>query len=75
MYEDKKIHGRYLLLGCEVEEIKQQSMEQGMEQGMEKGMEKGKLEIARNLLANGVPLDVITKSSGLPADKIQALAN
>ncbi|GHV41358.1 hypothetical protein FACS1894187_23040 [Synergistales bacterium] len=49
--------------------------QRGMEKGMEQGMEKGKLEIARNLLANGVALDVIAKSSGLPADKIQALAN
>ncbi|GHV32489.1 hypothetical protein FACS1894167_15450 [Synergistales bacterium] len=47
----------------------------GMEKGMEKGIEKGKLEFARNLLANGVPLDLIAKSSGLPTEKIQALAN
>jgi predicted transposase/invertase (TIGR01784 family) len=39
------------------------------------GIEEGKLEIARNLLANGVSSDVIAKSSGLPLDKIQALAN
>ncbi|GHV31312.1 hypothetical protein FACS1894167_13490 [Synergistales bacterium] len=45
------------------------------QRGMEQGMEKGKLEIARNLLANGVPLDLIAKSSGLPTEKIQALAN
>ncbi|GHV54350.1 hypothetical protein FACS1894216_14180 [Synergistales bacterium] len=39
------------------------------------GEAKAKLEIAKNLLANGVPLDVIAKSSGLPPDKIQGLAN
>ncbi|GHV39056.1 hypothetical protein FACS1894187_18600 [Synergistales bacterium] len=64
-----------LLTKDETAEAEQRGMEKGMEKGMERGMEQGKLEIARNLLANGVALDVIAKSSGLPADKIQALAN
>jgi predicted transposase YdaD len=49
--------------------------EEGLIEGMEKGIEKGKEEMARNLLANGIPLDVIAKSAGLPLDKIQMLGN
>ncbi|GHV29944.1 hypothetical protein FACS1894167_09990 [Synergistales bacterium] len=51
------------------------SFREGEAKGIEKGEAKAKLEIAKNLLANGVPLDVIAKSSGLPPDKIQGLAN
>ncbi|MDR3231743.1 MAG: hypothetical protein LBT65_09905 [Synergistaceae bacterium] len=36
-------------------------------------MEKGKEEMARNLLAHGVPLDIIARSAGLPPEKIQGL--
>jgi hypothetical protein len=36
--------------------------------------EKAK-EIAQNLLANGVPPDVIAKSAGLPLEKIQGMTN
>ncbi|GHV38957.1 hypothetical protein FACS1894187_18370 [Synergistales bacterium] len=43
--------------------------------GMEKGMEKGKLEVARNLLTNGISLDIIVKSTGLPMDQIQSMMN
>ncbi|GHV50164.1 hypothetical protein FACS1894216_01830 [Synergistales bacterium] len=63
MYNDKKIYDRFLLLGSEVAEIKQQGMEQGMEKA------------ARNLLAHGIPLDIIAETTELPLDKIQALAN
>jgi predicted transposase/invertase (TIGR01784 family) len=49
--------------------------EAGIEQGIEKGIEKGKEEMARNLLSNGIPLDVIAQSAGLPVEKIQTLGN
>jgi predicted transposase/invertase (TIGR01784 family) len=45
------------------------------QRGIEKGIEKGKLEVARNLLANGVSPDVIAKSAGLPLDQIKSLMN
>jgi predicted transposase YdaD len=41
----------------------------------QKGIEKGRLEVARNLLANGVSPDIIAKSAGLPREKIQELMN
>jgi predicted transposase/invertase (TIGR01784 family) len=49
--------------------------EEGLIEGMEKGMEKGKEEMAKNLLSNGIPPDVIAKSAGLPLEKIQAFVN
>jgi hypothetical protein len=35
--------------------------------------EEGKFEMARNLLANGVSLDIVAKSSGLPMEDIRGL--
>jgi hypothetical protein len=40
-----------------------------------RGIEKGKLELARNLLADGVAPDLIAKNAGLPLDQIQKLMN
>ncbi|GHV35979.1 hypothetical protein FACS1894187_09800 [Synergistales bacterium] len=39
------------------------------------GMEKGELEVARNLLTNGISLDIVVKSTGLPMDQIQSMMN
>ena len=49
--------------------------QEGREEGMEKGLEKGREEVARSLFANGVPLDIITKSTGLPVERVRALVN
>jgi hypothetical protein len=40
---------------------------------LEEGFGEGRDEMARNLLSNGVPPDVIAKSAGLPLERIQAL--
>jgi hypothetical protein len=57
------------------EEGIEEGIEKGREEGIEEGIEKGKEEMARNLLLNGVPPDVIAKSAGLPLEKIQSLGN
>ncbi|MDR1731552.1 MAG: hypothetical protein LBR61_05605 [Synergistaceae bacterium] len=43
--------------------------------GEQRGEQRGKEEMAKNLLADGVPPDIIAKSAGLPVEKIQALIN
>ncbi|GHV40520.1 hypothetical protein FACS1894187_21520 [Synergistales bacterium] len=47
----------------------------GRKEGMEKGREEGRLEVARNLLTNGIPTDIIVKSTGLPLDQVQGMMN
>jgi predicted transposase/invertase (TIGR01784 family) len=39
------------------------------------GIEKGKLEVARNLLASGMSLELIARNTDLPLDRIQSLTN
>ena len=50
-----------------------EGMEKGMKQGMEKGMKQRSLEIARNLLSLGLPVDQITQATGLTEEEIQQL--
>jgi hypothetical protein len=40
----------------------------------EEGIEKGKIEVARNLLSDGMPLDVVARNTGLPLSDIQLLS-
>jgi predicted transposase/invertase (TIGR01784 family) len=47
---------------------------EGLEKGMQKGLKEGKLEIARNLLAEGMQLEFIQKITGLSLEEIKKLA-
>ncbi|MEM7496256.1 MAG: Rpn family recombination-promoting nuclease/putative transposase, partial [Myxococcota bacterium] len=55
-----------------------EGLEKGLEKGLEQGLEKGRLEgelnkaleTARNLLVAGVDLQVISKATGLPRQKL-----
>jgi hypothetical protein len=57
------------------EEAKLIGIQEGMKRGMERGMEAKAIDVARNLLLNGVLPDVIARSTGLPMEKIRELMN
>ena len=46
---------------------------EGIAEGMEKGMNQKALDIARNMLADGVYLNLIMKYSGLTQEQIEKL--
>jgi predicted transposase/invertase (TIGR01784 family) len=52
----------------------QQGMQQGIQQGIQQGKQQGKLEeklqIARNLKASGVSIDIIKQSTNLTDEEI-----
>ena len=58
-----------------IDTAKQEGLAEGMEKGMKKGMEKGMnqkaLDIARNMLADGVDINLIMKYSGLTQEQIK----
>ena len=60
-----------------IDTAKQEGLAEGMEKGMKKGMEKGMnqkaLDIARNMLADGVDINLIMKYSGLTQEQIEKL--
>ena len=45
-----------------------------MEKGMEKGRKDSAIEIARNLLANGVSPEIVAASTGLNLDEMADLS-
>jgi predicted transposase/invertase (TIGR01784 family) len=49
--------------------------EEGMEEGMEKGQENERGKIARNALAEGIPIEQIRKITGLDDKTIEKLMN
>jgi predicted transposase/invertase (TIGR01784 family) len=58
-----------------LEDAQQVWKEEGIEEGIEKGEEEMAKKMARNLFSNGVPLDVIAQSAGMPLERIRVLVN
>ena len=60
-----------------IEQGIQQGIEQGIEQGIQKGIEEGaeqaKIETAKKMILDKLPLDQIEKWTSLPLEKIQEL--
>lgn len=56
-------------------EGREQGRAEGRAEGREQGRAEGKLEIAKNLLAMGIPMDKVVQASGLTEEQISALMN
>ena len=56
-----------------IEKGMKKGMEKGLEKGMKKGMNQKALDIARNMLADGVDLNLIMKYSCLTQEQIEKL--
>jgi predicted transposase/invertase (TIGR01784 family) len=56
-----------------IEEGMAKGIEEGMAKGIEAGIKKEKIEIARNMLAQNMPLDLIGVITGLSMEEIKAL--
>ena len=52
----------------------QDAEKRGYKAGIEEGALQTKLETARNMLADGVSLDSVSKYSGLPLETVKELA-
>lgn len=51
-----------------------EGVEEGIEKGVNKGLREGKLQIAKAMLADGMPLEKVAKYSGFSVKEIQQLA-
>ena len=56
-----------------VDTAKREGIAEGMKKGMKQGMKQRSLEIARNLLSLGLPVDQITQATGLTEEEIKQL--
>jgi hypothetical protein len=54
---------------------REEGLQEGIEKGIEKGIKSGKEEVAKNLLADGISLEVVARNTGLSAEDIRALMN
>lgn len=61
--------GKFMYLSL----AEQVSLEKGLEQGLEQGIEKGKLQVAINMLKNGLPMEDVVKFTNLPRSEIEAV--
>ena len=50
-----------------------QGLQQGIAQGMTQGIQQGIPQVAKNMLSTGIPLEQISKLTGLSAAEIQSL--
>jgi len=55
-------------------DAEQEGMQKGMQKGLQKGRLEGRLEVAKNLKARGVAVDIIAGSTGLSLEEIALLA-
>ena len=52
---------------------REQGLQQGREQGLQQGREEERIDIAKGMLADGMPVESIAKYTGLTAEEIKAL--
>ncbi|GHV36895.1 hypothetical protein FACS1894187_12360 [Synergistales bacterium] len=64
-----------IALRDQADDLLARGRKEGRKEGREEGRKEGRLEVARNLLTNGIPTDIIVKSTGLPLDQIQGMMN
>ena len=51
----------------------QQGIAQGLQQGMTQGIQQGITQVAKNMLSTGIPLEQISKLTGLSETELQSL--
>ena len=54
-----------------IKEGKEEGIKEGKEEGIKEGKKEGKWEMILNLLREGLPIDLIAKTSGFSADQIK----
>jgi predicted transposase/invertase (TIGR01784 family) len=57
------------------EEGLEEGLEKGREEGLKEGIQKAKCEDALNMLADGLPVEKVSKYTGLPVDAVKKLQN
>jgi predicted transposase/invertase (TIGR01784 family) len=55
-------------------EGRQEGLQEGLQEGRQEGRQEEKLEVARNLLREKMPVDVVSRATGLSLDEINRLA-
>ena len=51
----------------------QQGLQQGISKGLQQGEYKAKIETAKNLLAEKIPIDIIVRTTGLSIEEVNLI--
>jgi predicted transposase/invertase (TIGR01784 family) len=54
-------------------EGRQEGLQEGRQEGLQEGRQEEKLEVARNLLREKMPVDLVSRATGLSLDEINRL--
>ena len=71
--EDRELYELRLKAIRDEINIRESGYTDGMRDGMKDGEEKGKKEIAKNMLKENMPIEVISKLTGLSQEEIEKL--
>ncbi|XGI80477.1 hypothetical protein ACED16_01420 [Enterobacter hormaechei] len=52
------------------QQLEQKGIEKGRLEGLQEGRQEGKMEVARNLLQKGIPLESVRELTGLSDDDL-----
>ena len=71
--EEQRIYTKIMTTEIDIRERLKEGMEESMKKGMEKGGHDKALEIANNMIAEGMSLETILRITGLTAKEIEVL--
>ena len=74
MKQEKEERNMYLTYTSRMMEYRQDGYEEGISIGLEQGAYQNKLETAKTMYLDKIPIETISKYTSLPLDVIQELA-
>jgi predicted transposase/invertase (TIGR01784 family) len=69
-----KAHNDLAIRNGDISLAKEEGIKEGIQQGIQQGLEQGKIQIAKNLLKEKTPIDIISKATGLSQEEIEKLS-
>ena len=64
---------RISMIEAATEEGLQKGLERGLKQGIEEGVKQGTFEIAKSMLSDNLPLELISKHTGISVEELNKL--
>ncbi len=72
--DKRRAYEKYLVNKASEKDMIESAHDKGIKTGIEKGIEKGKLDVAVNMLKDGLSVDKVAEYTGLSVDEIKKLA-
>ena len=72
--ENQTFRGDYMAWGLAEQDAEKRGYNAGIADGISQGAEQAKIDTAKKMLLNLIPVDVVAECTGLPLETIQKLA-